>query len=430
MYVLTVVLKGFSHKIGRKDKARGRKRRDATGGEENLSSVKERTIQRPNKRTRGDSALIESHGNRCGFLSLPVELLFLACMDLEPIDILHLSRLTKGFRAVLLSGENCRVWGEAIKRIKGLPRCPPDLSYPAYVSLMFETGCQSIIKTAWPKVPQKLMDAIPRSINLSPQFNTLYVRQLVVDAKLTLDEKEEGSSAYLDTLDDVCRALSTLNAMLRKTGANLRMWAEQDGSARRYLLQEQRIESILKRISELGWSREDFPSRWNDAWNDDVEALVFRPKLLTDGAWEDLYPQIVPVLERHKKRRLRKEAQDCLNTKRKAVWEYFEEWVEDQSEATLYDDENFFLNPRQLLAIPTVAKLIKSSSSATVSKDLWVKNLDKIAATNRTHQERIVAALRLVLIGQPHPQKMRSIELGKDPFEDLHVDFDPTLDLD
>lgn len=109
--------------------------------------------------------------------------------------------------------------------------------------------------------------------------------------------------------------------------------------------------------------------------------------------------------------------------KRKVVWEYFEEWMREQPTDIPH------LSPRNLFAVSAVAKLIKSSNNATVSKDIWVKNLSKVAAANRAHQEKIVAALRLVLVGTPHPQKIRNIEMGKDPFEDLHVDFDPALEL-
>ncbi|KAG8933387.1 hypothetical protein FRC01_009548 [Tulasnella sp. 417] len=145
--------------------------------------------------------------------------------------------------------------------------------------------------------------------------------------------------------------------------------------------------------------------------------------------FDDLYPKLIPLLERRKKRRLRKEAQDRLNLKRKVVWEYFTEWVNEQPKNSLNPPETFCLTPRNLFAVSAVAKLLKSSKEATVSKDVWVKNLTKVATANRVYQEKLVAALRLVLVGKPHPQKIRSIEMGKDPLEDLHVDFDSALEL-
>lgn len=144
-----------------KAKAKGQKTSESSDEEDHNSSVVGRISRPPKKRARGDSAPVRLGVDRSGLLNLPVEILFMVwtetmlgrlsmqltvllqvCLDLEPPDLLNLSRLTKSFRAVLLSRENRSVWEGAIERVKGLPSCPPDLSHPEYASLMFETDCQ------------------------------------------------------------------------------------------------------------------------------------------------------------------------------------------------------------------------------------------------------------------------------------------------
>ncbi|KAG8951200.1 hypothetical protein FRC04_006682 [Tulasnella sp. 424] len=181
-------------------------------------------------------------------------------------------------------------------------------------------------------------------------------------------------------------------------------------------------------ISGVSWDQKDLPSRSDiQDWDGNVMEMIFNPKTLTDRAWKDLYPKLTPLLKLHKKRRLRREAQGRLEMKRNVVWQYFKEWMNEEPEATIHP--SFFLEPRKLFAVPAIAKLIKSSDETTIREDLWIKNVAKVAAANRTNQEKIIAALRLVLDGRPHPQKMQSLLMGKDPFEDLQVLFDPSTEV-
>ena len=57
------------------------------------------------------------------------------------MDILNLARMNKAFREVLMSRANASIWVAARRNIKGLPKCPPFLSEPAYANLCFGIHC-------------------------------------------------------------------------------------------------------------------------------------------------------------------------------------------------------------------------------------------------------------------------------------------------
>ena len=58
-----------------------------------------------------------------------------------PIDILHLARTTKEFRKFLLHRSATGLWKDVLSNIEDVPSCPPGMSLPAWVNLLFETHC-------------------------------------------------------------------------------------------------------------------------------------------------------------------------------------------------------------------------------------------------------------------------------------------------
>lgn len=60
---------------------------------------------------------------------------------LEPIDLLHLARTNKSFRALLVSRRSTALWRAARRNIPDLPECPEDISEPALANLLFLSNC-------------------------------------------------------------------------------------------------------------------------------------------------------------------------------------------------------------------------------------------------------------------------------------------------
>ncbi|KAG6813335.1 hypothetical protein H0H92_011883 [Tricholoma furcatifolium] len=72
---------------------------------------------------------------------LPLDVLFEIFGQLEPIDILNLSRTSKSLRNILMSRSSIGVWRNARAHVEGLPECPDDMSEPAYANLVFYPYC-------------------------------------------------------------------------------------------------------------------------------------------------------------------------------------------------------------------------------------------------------------------------------------------------
>ncbi|PBK62586.1 hypothetical protein ARMSODRAFT_895554, partial [Armillaria solidipes] len=60
---------------------------------------------------------------------------------LDPLDLLHLSRLSKAFRRVLMSKSSISAWKSARRNIGGLPEPLHGLSEPAWANLVFVPIC-------------------------------------------------------------------------------------------------------------------------------------------------------------------------------------------------------------------------------------------------------------------------------------------------
>ncbi|PBK92044.1 hypothetical protein ARMGADRAFT_1105645, partial [Armillaria gallica] len=58
---------------------------------------------------------------------------------LEPLHVLHLARLTKSLRAVLLDKASVAVWKATNGNVVDLPRPPEGISQPEWVSLKYKT---------------------------------------------------------------------------------------------------------------------------------------------------------------------------------------------------------------------------------------------------------------------------------------------------
>ncbi len=63
------------------------------------------------------------------------------CGHLLPKDLLNLSRTSKGFHSLLMSRRSQSIWKAVCLNLPGLPPCPPDLTEPAYINLIFDAHC-------------------------------------------------------------------------------------------------------------------------------------------------------------------------------------------------------------------------------------------------------------------------------------------------
>ena len=56
---------------------------------------------------------------------------------MHPRDLLNLARTTKPFRNLLMMETARPMWKAAMRRVEDLPPCPPYMSEPKYINLLF-----------------------------------------------------------------------------------------------------------------------------------------------------------------------------------------------------------------------------------------------------------------------------------------------------
>ncbi|OBZ70921.1 hypothetical protein A0H81_09334 [Grifola frondosa] len=82
-------------------------------------------------------------GRLAQLVNMHVDIFFEIVVKLEPIDVLHLSRLSKKFRSTLMSKPAEYVWKAARLNIPDFPDCPPNLPEPRYAALIFGRHCDT-----------------------------------------------------------------------------------------------------------------------------------------------------------------------------------------------------------------------------------------------------------------------------------------------
>ncbi|KIY64951.1 hypothetical protein CYLTODRAFT_424759 [Cylindrobasidium torrendii FP15055 ss-10] len=110
------------------------KRRKLTTVPDNASSEKTTTLKRPGKRARG------SKGS--AFQDLPYDIILEIAMQCHPLDLIHLARVSKDLRAVLLTkSSGNRVWATARQNLFDMPAPWGEISEPAWAGLCFIRLC-------------------------------------------------------------------------------------------------------------------------------------------------------------------------------------------------------------------------------------------------------------------------------------------------
>ncbi|KAF5385111.1 hypothetical protein D9615_000956 [Tricholomella constricta] len=74
---------------------------------------------------------------------LPLDVLFELLGHLHPLDLLHLTRITKEFRRLLLHKSTVTIWKAAFANMPKLPECPAEMSLPAWANLVFDQYCHN-----------------------------------------------------------------------------------------------------------------------------------------------------------------------------------------------------------------------------------------------------------------------------------------------
>ncbi|RDX56849.1 hypothetical protein OH76DRAFT_1395991 [Lentinus brumalis] len=262
---------------------------------------------------------------------MPLDILIEIFGFMHPRDLLNLARTSKSFRALLMSRSSHAMWRASIEGVEGLPKCPPYMSEPEYINLLFFPHCHGCLK---PNVQTIVFEFAVRYCNackkemlfervhafdLLQSINGLggftgFPFAMIKDGHHLQYHKPEilAFRAQWDLLPDddskkvfAAAAISRVKMMHEALPA-LHKWRDEQKSKRSVELHQikvDRFHSITAKLRQEGWAEElDLMSSWQQRAMRDTFASKAEP--LTERGWQKVRGDAVAYMEDIKKRRL------------------------------------------------------------------------------------------------------------------------------
>ncbi|KAG8795250.1 hypothetical protein FRC12_016597, partial [Ceratobasidium sp. 428] len=105
---------------------------------------RQRSTATKSTKTPARKQQVKSKSSRVvGLADMPIGILTKIASNLEPMDVIFLARLNKHFRNLLITRSSIGIWRRLIDNTFGLPGCPPGMSEPRYLALVFLDTCTS-----------------------------------------------------------------------------------------------------------------------------------------------------------------------------------------------------------------------------------------------------------------------------------------------
>ncbi|KAF8559435.1 hypothetical protein OG21DRAFT_1503339 [Imleria badia] len=291
------------------------------------SSTKKRRITRNTNKTHQKPLAVE--GDKKQFLALPLDVIIEVFQRLEPVDIIHLARTTKGLRAFLFDRHRSRhVWKTAIGNVPDLPPCPDHLSEPAYTHLAFVPVCHGCFKPCatieWELRMRCCPNCLPKMtvfITDPPHNKTMQrsysVRLPVATGHYELQDRGAGMRIFSVRLDGSYRASDWENFMKRtkRISRATKKFVERENElwepiveharqcrewefkrltehlTRIRLVREERANDIKRNLEALGWTNELY---YSTAFL--KLRTVSKAEPLTPAEWSKISPKLVASL--------------------------------------------------------------------------------------------------------------------------------------
>ncbi|KAF8682849.1 hypothetical protein RHS04_02038 [Rhizoctonia solani] len=311
---------------------------------------RQRTTTKPNKNAPRKKQVRGKQGGLADLINMPIDIFTEIAAHLLPIDIINLARSNKFFRSLLMHRTSIHIWNGAMKNIEGLPPCPPGMSEPRYLSLLFSKTCTKCGGPARGKmdpnllvrlcgscrgvhlmplelVPSTLMPMVHYSGSIAPLKRRSIGYTLCEDISDLLaqyQEKKRASNAdeleaWSNEMRKAVHNRQNQAQVLRGFLVTLELEREQElGDAK-----EARRSEIKRRLGEMGWAEEDMNFGW---WSDNPRAwhdLVSQPKPLTERIWANIRPKLIPLLEDNRERRLEMEREARRSERRRGLSRLF-----------------------------------------------------------------------------------------------------------
>ncbi|KAI0338143.1 hypothetical protein BDW22DRAFT_1363265 [Trametopsis cervina] len=254
--------------------------------------------------------------------AIPVEIFLMIMTHLHPSDLLHLSRVSKAFRAILMSRSSKRMWAAARANVDGLPEPPNIVSEPKYAALLFDRTCFECGASRAGKVSFALgirycatcwkvelfngvfmLKAVKGFASEDIVFKVLrYVPEKGADVrnrKYHGGEIREVTRELVKTWDegiqDYCDERIRFVEMMQKHDAEVTEWLHTCAMQKKQeeqRISEQRRTSIEQKLFSLDFTPAQLPTIADDEWKN----LVYQPRALTPRIWARIEPQLTALI--------------------------------------------------------------------------------------------------------------------------------------
>ncbi|CAE6454578.1 unnamed protein product [Rhizoctonia solani] len=281
-------------------------------------------------------------GGLAGLVNMPMDIFTEISSHLLPGDIVSLARSNKFFRNLLMHRSAMHIWHGAMKNVQGLPACPPGMSEPHYLSLLFSKTCSMcggvargrmdpvlLVRLCGPcrnsnlvsldNVPAALMSLVPSSATSAPATKRrsagLFVLREEFTRALAEYEEKKQSNSTLDAWNKERREIVEKRRKQAQELTSFLLACELDREQELENAKAARLSEIKRRLTEKGWTEKEMEFSWWSSTQREWNALVLQPKPLTDRIWANIQPKLTSFLQTNREERLRLE-RDARKTSR------------------------------------------------------------------------------------------------------------------
>ncbi|KAG8958332.1 hypothetical protein FRC05_009003 [Tulasnella sp. 425] len=307
----------------------------------------------------------------------------------NPLGLRYMALMNKMFRDLLMTKVAKRIWEKALASDVDLPNCPTDLNEPQFV---------------------RLMAASPREFGLIASIVYGSARNVLTLIKDAFEEYKAllGGSSAKESVTEYEEQLKDQTGYRASTGAAMFRW----DAARRHA----RFESVKAKLEDAGWNHDEFPFECQE-W---LHLIFGDQHELTQTAWQNIEPELVPLLQRNRDKRLEQERRNRESKRKQDFSQLYNQTAYDTLRVwyTCWRLCSFAPDEKSILALPRVRGVVEADTDG-ISRDQWNEVEDEVRTRVRKHWRIILRrVLTVVETGTAPPRTEDNIKPHEDESEE------------
>ncbi|EPQ53234.1 hypothetical protein GLOTRDRAFT_95228 [Gloeophyllum trabeum ATCC 11539] len=364
-------------------------------------------------------------GKLAYLLDVPMDIFFEILSQLAPLDLLQLSRVSKAFRAELMSRSAKHIWAASRQNnFPGCPDCPADLSEPRYANLLFEHNCMECGSS-----PSKMIDYVLRvSVKKGATMAKTYGKA-IDDVVYTLlpcatingyyqdpDSSMSWSGSYANNgklhyhkaeFEEVVQKYLSFGARdtesrvkyiqdrrdsteaIMKHGFEINEWKQQaryEQAAEESLKQRRRQQSIKAKLIELGHGPRTWPTSYRYPCYGTWTKVLDQPRELTPRIWSAVLPKLLSCIEEVKEVHAEEERRRLRCIRKKEFFAIYMAFLHDLDDAKAARMPDF---GRAVELEPVVSFIDEQGCTIPVTEERWSSIQDEFMTSAKKAEPEI-----------------------------------------